>query len=470
MKYGTEIVVFLIVFLIAAILYSFYILIRKENPVRYNFAPFPDVAPENLPNANVSQTKLCKQSILPCPSGTDIECEKACGADFVCTTVNKGENVHYNGMKVQPGQWCLPSGKHELGCGTYTGRAVWSSGPDCGEKEQCWQCVCLYPSLFGDPETGCTTQRACIDTTTDEKDPTQADGNYLVGTVGGKEVKWDPTDSEWMPPDGLTPYALQKDNKTPVFSCTCKHNDSNQYGIKYTPLPNDPYNCHAEPCDFEHVARYWDPTTQECNCPGGGQSIKSPVDGMCRGATTCKPGTWDPVAKRCTGDGVSELCNSIVYPRSGESDCVDNCNPAGSTINNNCNEENLCESGGTCVYTPDGKIHTDYGCACPKGTTGSTCGSAAGCIVDGTVYQYNGKNCENKCVKNAIIGSGSYDGSKGCQWSYYKGYDGGSCCSGQCISKSSCEPWSGGHIYCVPCSSTEEEKKTLMAEIYNNAS
>jgi hypothetical protein len=436
MKYGTEIIVFLIVFLIISILFSFYILVRKEAPMQYNFSPFPSVSPQNLPNANVSGFAQCHKQVMPCE--IDQDCSKKCGPGYACTQVKKGQNVHVHGMKVpndKDGTWCLPTGMHEQGCGTYTARAVWSSGPACGDKDQCWQCVCLYPSLYGNPEHGCQDPRACIDPSQDvvTKDPNQMEGNYLVGEVDGQTVKWDPLDKDWYPPNDLTPYALKSDNKTPVFQCQCKYKNPVGDPIKYVQLPNDPYNCHGDPCDNTHTSDWWDASTMECNCPVG--NVKSPVDGICRG-TKCAGGTWDADAKRCNCPTVSAICDSATYPRPGEPKCAERCFPGGSYCWNPCGSspgENPCqpvlkEQPGCAFIPPSPAIHTDYGCVCPKGTHGKDASQpycSVGCYDSNNFWNYNGKNCEKKCiVSGGIIASTDTD----CVRQNY--YSASECCNG----------------------------------------
>jgi hypothetical protein len=253
-----------------------------------------------------------------------------------------------------------------------------------------------------------------------------------------------------MPPNGLTPYALNKDG-TPVFSCSCQHNNDKQYGVKFTQLPNDPYNCHLEPCDFEHLARLWDPKTQECNCPAakGGESIKSPVDGICR--VGCQPGAWDPVRKRCHCDTISSLCSSLIYPREGEPACGGDaggkCNPAGSYCSDPC-EEKPCLNGGNCVYNSE---HTAYECQCPADSSPIVSGKnycGSGCKGKNTAWQWTGKNCGTKCVPSGgVVGTCTWIGGGGHgEWScaISPTYGGaGACCSGSVEEGSDCEGGGG---------------------------
>lgn len=480
MKWGTEVVVFLAIFFIVIIIYSFYILIHKEADPVYNFSPFPNVSPENLPNANVDHITRCEDSLQTCdPRNRDIDCSKNCGENFTCVTVEEGDNIHYKNNPVSPGNWCLPKDSDgntpkDLGCGTYTGRVVWSSD---GEKQK-WTCVCLYPSLFGGDQ--CLSQRACVDPTDPESQTCVYGGeekkcNYLVDDKGRK---WDPNQPNFVPPDGLSPYAKKSDG-TPMFTCACNKIGVN--GQKYISLPNDPYNCHLDPCEFTHAAGLWDKETQQCNCQkDSDQYAKSPVDGICRlgKCNQVTGGFYSETDGRCNCacNGASKLCSSDIFPREGLPKCEDipggvgggKCNPTGSYCDAPC-DQGVCLSGSICAYV-DGKtgktcdkgdkntLTTDYICTCPPGTVATDpnkqyCGSTPeqGCKEIDSEYVYSGKNCENKCVPDGE-NIGDYSGPVGgtCKVSLYPGYNYNSCCSGNPKTTSCCAGFKSGHLKCYP--------------------
>jgi len=296
-------------------------------------------------------------------------------------------NVHYNGMKVGAGQWCLPKGINDPqnACGTYTGRAVWSDD----QGDQKWSCICLYPDLFGGSD--CQSQLACRDLafpSSDQKD------NYLVDKNG---KKWDPKDPDFEPAN-TTPYDVDPETGQPMYQCVCNANavDPTNSKVQYVKLPGDPYRCHANPCTPNHNDPYkiWDPDTFSCDCSKG-DLIKSNVDGVCRSdAEVCKGGHWDKTTQRCdcTGGSESEICNSRYYYRGGSriEDCEDPTNPVGSYCLAKCSDVLQCANGAPCNYAPDGK--TVY-CDCDAISTPG--------------WKYSGTSCEKKCAVD-------YPGNKTC--------------------------------------------------------
>lgn len=481
MKWGTEVIVFLIVFFIVIILYSFYILIHKE-PIRpYNFSPFPTVKPENLPNANVDHITTCEDTLQKCdPYNRDIDCSKTCGPNFTCVTVEDYDNIQYKNNPVPAGNWCLPKDDDgntptDLGCGTYTGRAVWSSD---GEKQK-WECVCLYPSLFGGPQ--CLSQRACIDPTYTDIQSCVVNGeekkcNYLVDDKGRK---WDPGQPDFIPPDGLSPYAKKPDG-TPMFTCAC--NKVGSAGQKFLQLPNDPYNCHLDPCDFDHSGQLWDAEKQQCDCQKtSNQWVKSPVDGICRIGKCGSTGFFSDPDKRCKcqGGAISKLCSSDVYPRDGVPKCEDEtggggrCNPSGSYCDDACNKK-PCLNGSVCAYidtrtgtvvssgdAPPDFIADDYVCTCPSDTvpsdfpfnTKNYCSTTqgVGCKETTSKYVYSGKNCENRCVPSGqriATKTPTGGGAGSCDPDYGKYVSDSACCSGSTHQEGTCAGYHDAHLVC----------------------
>jgi len=274
---GCEIFIFILVLFVVTILYCIYLIVNPNIDFkRYNFAPFPAIKPPDIPiesfTENVKQDK-----IQTCASDSD------CKNDYECISVKKGESVVVDGKQLDEGKWCVPKGKNEKGCGTYTGRAIWSNS----QGRQGWSCVCLYPELFGGDD--CLTQYACKDTTiTDDQS-----GNYLA-RKDNRNVKWDPSQPDFYPPDGKSPYAKDGEGK-PVFGCYC---DSTKEGKNYVTLPNDLYRCHADPCTEEHKSSFWSPEQKSCVCDP--TFAKSNTDGICRSMKEyCNPGSWNPDTNQC---------------------------------------------------------------------------------------------------------------------------------------------------------------------------
>lgn len=373
----THVFVFIVTFLITLFMIIFYQLIKPEylSP-QYNFSPFPTVKPTDIPDADVANTRLCTDTIKECDP--NIGCAM-CGDNFECTVVDKNENVIVNGKKVSAGNWCLPKGKNSKGCGTYTGRSVWSERTSGGTTEQQWSCVCLYPDLFGGDT--CLTPLACRDTSITSTDQSK---NVLKSSDGHV---WDPNDPNFDP-KGRSPYDKDKDGK-PLYSCSCDTNNDIPAGVKFVKLPNDPYRCHAEPCTKDHQIRLWDDKMKMCNCEADpdlqGYFAHSNVTGQCLVAN-CQ---WDSKNNKCKcGENeVSLTCESDTMKRTSYTDsnkCPNN--PGGSYCSNPCQRPDgkpLCQNGGVPCFG------TWVNGSCVPG------GSKCTCLCPDTA---NGEFCEQPCL------------------------------------------------------------------------
>lgn len=360
--------VYITVFILALIGFIFFALIKTDyNKPVYNFSPFPTVQPPNVPAPTTSTDMPCKTSILKC--STDLDCTAQCGQGYECTPVGEDETVMVNGTRVKPGFWCLPSGKSDVGCGTYTSRAIWSDF----DGEQKWKCVCLYPDLFGGDT--CMEQLACRDGTGEQTN------NVLVDKSGNK---WDPNDESFVP-NGKTPYDTNSDG-SPMYTCQCNQNKGQDGQVKYTKLPGDPYRCHLDPCTSNHMFSGWNENKSSCDCPSisKGMYAHSNVTGQC--LDTSNVCTWNDNQNQCqcSGDSTVPLnCNSKYMQRDGSYPaCTDENNPGGSYCGSPC--QNFCENGGKCSIV--GQKPT---CDC------------TGIISDTT--QYSGDRCQNTCLKDGTI-------------------------------------------------------------------
>jgi len=406
---NVDIYIFVVIFIIFTIITVAYIVVKPDKSYMNNWSPFPDVYPQGIPSPNANINIKCKNTLMKCT--TNIQCSAECGDVFECTPVGENEEVIYNGIKVPPGTWCLPAGK-ETGCGTYTGRSVWSYDPLEGQK---WECVCLYPGLFGGER--CMDPVACRDTTPEILGADQSK-NVLVGTKeGGQAGKvWDPNLQDFFPPGGLSPYALDSKGN-PVFTCACKSGEGKPTEVKFVSLPNDPYYCHAEPCGIHHEADVSGPKQAfggdpklpwECDCSKmqkgtfAKSNVKGPKYGTCNPAECGDIGHWDDATQKCTGcvtagiDVPPVLCNSNLFERKGvELQCPDN---AGGSYCPILCHPNLCQLPySECTVSKGG----DYSCSCPTGFSGIPLGNNSnvcekGC-TDGSVTLC-GKHCENACV------------------------------------------------------------------------
>lgn len=389
---------------------------------KYNFSVFPTSTPTGILDANISNIRNCTDVIKPCDIA--IGCA-ACGDDFECTPIADGENVVVNGQILSPGNWCLPKGKTQLDCGTYTGRSVWSERNESGSLNQKWSCVCLYPSLFGGDD--CLTQLACTDSSLKTIDQSASVLKSSDGHI------WDPNDPNFNPL-GRTPYDKDAEGN-PLYTCSCTDSEN----IKFVTMPYDPYRCHADPCTPSHQLGIWDADKQQCDCTkiAKNQFAHSNVTGQCLDQE--KICTWDDDNNicNCSSDEISFTCqsNTMTRPAYTADPCPDN--PGGSYCSNPCKGpggDDICTNGGSCVI--DGST---FKCKCH----------------DTDSISYSGDRCEKSCVKdNVVIKNNSPDICCSRQtWSedldtnppqirYYCGKQ-----SGSCIGASTCLITTNGKKY-----------------------
>jgi hypothetical protein len=353
---------------------------------KFNWSPFPTVKPENVPDADVSKTATCSNTLRkPDPK---YGCSMCGGGDFVSTTVGTNENIMFNGKKVPPGPWCLPKGKDNLGCGQHTGRATWSFNTTTGKQE--WTCECLYGNLYGGKE--CLTQFVCIDPMIQE----DQSNNKLVDKDGNI---WDPLSEDFKADNG-NPYEKNPDGSA-KYTCRCNQNKD---GTKFTRLPGEPYRCFADPCDPHHKIAGFDEKQQQCVCPSEvsgsptTQYAHSNVNGKCYNIVNdCKSGEWlkSTNACQCSAAGlVRHTCKNKNFTRDTYTDGDTRCDDlnAGSYCAMPC-DPNPCENGGSCMV-----VGQSYQCTCP-GTEGKQYCSQK-CTDSPGDIQYSGQNCENTCLKN----------------------------------------------------------------------
>ena len=414
-----EVWVFIAVFSIAVIVTVIYILLKPDKSSLQGFSPFPDIYPNGVPPPSLQQNLTCKNTIQACL--VDQDCTK-CGPDFQCTTVLEGQNVSYAGINVQPGLWCLPK-PDEKGCGTYTGRAIWSSDPATNSEK--WTCQCLYPELFGG-ET-CLDQYACRDISVDA--PLDQSGNVLQNAK--KEV-WDP---HKIPPDGLSPYARGTDGKA-IFSCSCKQNEEIEGTSQFVSFPNSPYQCNLDPCTPQGSEKLYDLTTGMCKCSGSKGTTNLQTLSNTTGTCNTSPcgtagGTWLPEKNECN-------CPNL-YRKNCSSPLFYSLNPCPQGLNS------PCKNNAKCVIGQD--FGDGYECQCPLGYEAGGAGYCYdGCIQKGDppdkcfcgaynvggLWRLEGKNCEEKCIPGNIAYS-TGDGTQSC----YVGQTGK---TDQCCSKKGYDP------------------------------
>jgi hypothetical protein len=135
--YSTHNNLFLSIFIVSIFIFTIWIVILPEKDTRiFGIVPFPKDSPY-IP-ADSSQ---CGLSPTIC-SGND--CSTKCGSDnYICTNIGE-KDIFYLGTQLDKNKsFCLPKqGLEKINdCGTYTGRAVWSS-------DKSWICKCTYPELY----------------------------------------------------------------------------------------------------------------------------------------------------------------------------------------------------------------------------------------------------------------------------------------------------------------------------------
>lgn len=384
--------IFILVTVITIILYTIYLVLqvdRVNDLSRFNqLEPFPTIKMKGLPDPkfSVSQTgvKDCKTNLIPCTDSS--KCTETCGADFECRSVEKGENIIYNNIKVGEGKWCLPKNTLQ-GCGKYTGRSVWSAN----EQSQGWSCECLFPALFDGPY--CLNNKACQDPT-DRAKNIEGNNNALVDSQGNV---YDPSLPDFSPPNGIyNPYALDSEGNR-VYSCRCGIGSG---GKQFVKLENDPYYCHLEPCTQSNTSPLWDELNQTCLC--GTDSLKN-SDGTCV-MESCPFGSWNGITQQCecAGTEAEIRCNSE-FSKWGDAKklpmCSDSKNVSGiecisRCIRQACNSENDNDCGGKNGYKPSYCNDSGKKCiVCISGNCVEESGDYCCECQDGETYEAESGQC-----------------------------------------------------------------------------
>ena len=489
---NSHIVIFILVLIITIVVVSFYYLVKPENPMVVNVNPIPKVDPGNIPNINPQTNSNCK-TLLDC-SGKDANfCNTSCQdinkINYTCQVINNDPNsnnyigaVYYNGKKVPNGQWCLPSFQNSEYCNQYVGKRVWSDYVG----DQSWQCVNEYPQFFDAQEyLGC---KDFSDQTINDNAQTvigrQAGNKLGVKNSDGTITYYDPlTDSDFFKKwETTSPFEKN-------IQCQCGP-ITNKNGIQANSvqLPNDPYNCHLDPCTDGGVLEYgpgssaWDPLQQTCNCDlinnascktidqsysysltkmccidstgecakgntnlGNYIYVKSPFDNRCKNASViCSVGVvynnpWDSINQRCNCDEAngygSVLCNSNVVSRPGYPNCNDMQNALGSEC------QQLCQSGtNVCLRGNCTVVNNNQVCNCPIPLVNNDTSCSSKNLNN--VTSYTGKDCSQQCIGAGNICS--------------QGWTGGDCYGGcsQCCYGVSRQEWSWdnfGYISICTC-------------------
>jgi hypothetical protein len=396
MKINTvHLFVFIVSLLIIIFAVAFFDIVKTDAyKPQYNFVPFPGVVPD-VQGSDIDTLTKCAKYAVPCDPQQGC---KMCGEGYECSSVEEGQSVIYKGGKLTPGKWCLPSGLKKQGCNLYTSRSVWSEQ----DGKQQWECVCLYPDLFGGPT--CSDQLACRDGT----GPNQ-EANKLV-SQDSRKIVWDPNSKDFNP-QGTTPYDTidGKPRSAPLFMCQCDANKDDPNGLKYVNLPNDPYRCHLDPCTPSHTTKYWDSTKNQCVCPqdAGGKStyFLSNVTGTCMLPDCGAGNAWDATQNKCAcpGQSVSKTCNSPdTNTRPGQPNC--------DTLTDYQGAKQDRKGGSFCDYpcgTSDKPYCQNNAPATIKDLGGGNYGCSCDCSkINTSTTNFSGDHCEHSCSTNGTIVGG----------------------------------------------------------------
>jgi hypothetical protein len=309
-------IIFLVVFIL--VLYNSVKPSNSDSNPLFDFQPYPQISPKNIPDNNIDDTsKSCYKFLTKCDPKQDSQCS-SCISDFICTKVDKkkgvNSNILLNDQLVPDGDWCLPQlPPNDKKCNSFTGRWVWSNNEECQNDKsnsQCWKCECLYPDLFSGID--CSTQLACKAVKTNaDKIPGQH-GNVLKSTTAnplGAGIQWNPkidmtagttNSKEINVLIEQTPYMSASGTNKPYFECSCDGQycktpedckilgplpDGDKWACDttknlcvrsfpdpdkpgnyieditfnpYVKLPNDPFMCHINPCTPLNANHYAD--------------------------------------------------------------------------------------------------------------------------------------------------------------------------------------------------------------------
>lgn len=451
--FNSKIFIFVLIFVIALVSFTLYKLFANEENIGFNFQPYPEFSPKDIPDINIGSDS-CYKVLKKCDE-VGKNCSQ-CSSDYICTEVEREGQYIIDNKSVPIGKYCLPKLGNDEKCNKYTGTWVWVNDPEyCAQKgDQCWRCICKYPDLFGGDD--CSTQTACtppsqnsltfetlpngVLVTTDELQKDTADS-----TTGYEGIKsgtiYDPN-KEAGTPDEIRMleqnlYGKNSDNK-PYFKCNCTVDPNTKK--KLINLPNDPYMCHLSLCDpkSEIEAKFVKDDkgndVLKCDCSNGGLYIIDPAinkvyGNTCDDGLVCKidPKIGTPEIDKdsniitgcdCGGNTnyYSRKCKSFTtYPDKGF--CFDKYNPNIPGVTKHCSPDdnttlpmcrdpvnnkigyecvdacyNVCGDDvkhGSCQVEQQGDIKIGK-CLCDEGYKGGDCNEP--CLKDGEDCTTGGKD------------------------------------------------------------------------------
>lgn len=392
--------VFFFVVILSMLSASFWAIVRPSKAMPYNFNPFPEINPVDLPDPEHINGK-CWKSLQKC--STTADCAD-CGLDYECKTIGEGDPDHYfNGMTIPKGQpYCLPKNDTKIECNGFSGRWLWSADPEyCSQhtetkKSQCWKCECIYPGIYGGKN--CGELQACQNYTEISGKELRPENKLVSTDFAPKNIQgqtWDPQNKSDTDVLRYTPYAKDKFNN-PFFSCKCNSTKNN---IFFSNLPDDPYNCHLDPC-YANMG-YNRPglicSGEECHCKDCGTGLYKPRHGKYRGTcasieNSCgkNSGGYDYGTDQCICNQTQffpEKCRVEGVVNDDDKSlpiCRNSANAFGSQCTNPCEKpENKCYHGGVCIAIS---------------ATESKCDCSSTKDQPDAPYVWGGERCERKCI------------------------------------------------------------------------
>lgn len=450
-----KIILFLLVTIVSVALIVVYNMAgtkSESSGTLFNFDPLPTVSPADLPDSAMrGETPQCL--VTPTECNANSECEP-CADNGNVTCSDPTNNVRYelpSGAEIPMDgkSYCIPTAATNMPCNRYTGKYVWTDSAELGQE---WKCECLYPDLFNNPQTGCTEQKACVNSINRDVSNTMPKNKYklveasTINSDGPLKV-WDPLDPEATDTLKKNPYSADEDGN-PNFVCACGINEDGSRDETTVPpylrLPGDPYNCHVDSCDELQGYQNHTMTDEDgnpgcyngvCNCAGGG------LGKLCNGSNEFVIQIGDKKEKcysisdscneidraheidktdyeqcDCGGDGaysrmcVSDYVSASQIENAGLKDNLETCTKDSDCLHSSCDASGFCRCqnplnpiGSECVSAcyPNNPCQNntyciasggrEFACDCTKNPDGTP--------KDETTFEVELKDCDDKPIK-----------------------------------------------------------------------
>jgi len=403
--FNTDFFVFILVVIIFIAFFIAYNLIKPEQTIPYNFQPYPNFSPKDIPDINVGSDS-CFNKLTKCDVNGDCS---SCGDSFDCVDSSTDGQYFMNGISVPQGKYCLPKNNNQNACNIHTGRWTWSDDPEycniVAGSNQCWKCLCLYPGIYSEEKGGCNTLIACKNTNTvlDQSSSKLVSTPEAVTDLGiPLNTPWDPLskDDNVLKALQYSPYSSNAQGK-PYFKCSC--------GLLAN-YPNDPYKCHLDGCNSANdygtndkigvLVKVNDNGTMTCDCVDSGLELvkneNSPFFNTC--ASPQNPCGSGINQVECGSDYANPLDNKK------PTQCFNPKNPFGLECEDKCpgcNKQNTNIPDNPCVQVYPGNDNIRK-CDCKDGWRGATCNekcATTNTVIDQGIWSihYDGECIDNVC-------------------------------------------------------------------------